>query len=158
MTKKLMGTGYEEMSTLPAEAVALPVTYRQVALDRPEPALAREEQVISDMRRGSLVSDAPVLHATDPTIAAASFRCQFDPNTRVIPAVDYSEMNRWSVTQQPKSDRRSTLSLGDTGDVPVLTKAPAPTADEALSVGVRKFRRAFGWIDDRDYPVVPRAA
>jgi hypothetical protein len=63
--KTLMGTSYEGLPTVPAAALP-PVTYREVPLDEPAPELAREEHIISSLKRASLVSDAPVLHATDP--------------------------------------------------------------------------------------------
>jgi hypothetical protein len=128
-------SAYEELPTLPADAVALPVTYRQVSLDRPEPALAQEEHIIADMKRASLVSDSPVLAPTDPAVQQASFRARFDPNTRVIPEVNYDDVNLAACSPRPKNEearRRSVLAIGSTGDAPVLAAGSSmPITDTA---------------------------
>jgi len=153
--RSLMGTGYELINPASADAPA-PVTYRQIPLDQPAPELAREEQTITNMRRAALVSDVPVLAPSDPTIQQASFRNRFDVTDSM-----YEEMNHWTATALPKNEdahRRSVLALGEMGDAPVLAAPLVVPADEVLSVGVRKFRQSYGWIDDRDYPIVPRAS
>jgi hypothetical protein len=86
MVRKLMWpmSAYEMINPVPADAPP-PVTHRQVPLfDQPPPELAREEHIISLLKRALLVSDTPVLAPTDPAVQQASYR------DRIIPAVTYA--------------------------------------------------------------------
>jgi hypothetical protein len=72
-----MGTSYAEQPIIPAPA-EVPAVGRQVALEAPEPAMAMEENVITELRRSAFREYAPVLSADDPVVRQASFRGRFE--------------------------------------------------------------------------------
>jgi hypothetical protein len=157
VAKKLMGVSYSEIDTVPADVPPPSTFVRQCSLDTPSPELAREEEMISVIRRSAEVEDVPVFQSTDPQVAQASFR------GRSIPP-HAPETQVWGATSRPKDEearRRSVLSLGSTNDWTVHQQAPpAPSSSipEKLSPRERGARLASpdGWVDDRDFPIVSR--
>jgi hypothetical protein len=150
MKKQLMGTGYSEIDA--AEPAPPVTTFVQVPLDRHEPELAREEEMLSAVKRASEVEDVPVLQSTDPTIAAASFRGRSIPPHAPETAI-------WGVTQRPKDEearRRSVLSLGSTNDAPVYEAEPVVDVTPRLSDSERRFRMTHEGVTAEDFPTVSR--
>jgi hypothetical protein len=150
LMNRLMGVPYAEIDA--AEPAPPVTTFVQVPLDRHEPELAHEEEMLSSVKRADLVADTPVLQRTDPTIAAASFRGRSTP-----PHVP--EMDKWAAcSPRPKNEedrQRSVLSLGRVADWPVHAAEPIPDVPR-LSDAERRFRLTHEGITAEDFPTVSK--